>query len=67
MTENKRKREAPKTCWSIVMMLIGLALGCLFRQLHLLPDNEIAFALPVVLLLLAGNIMDIMFGRKGKK
>ncbi len=66
MSEHKRKREAPKTCWSLIMLLIGLGLAYLLRKLHVFPDNEVVSALPAVLFLLAGNIMDIAFERKGK-
>lgn len=54
----KGKREI-RTCYSVVFAVAGGVIGLILRACQVFPSDEMAMALPVILLLLVGNVLDI--------
>lgn len=60
---DKKKKEIT-TCYSVIFLVIGGVAGLILRACQILPSGEMAFALPTILLLLVGNVLDIRAASK---
>lgn len=63
----RKGKEQYTTCFSAIFFLLGIALGLVLQAGQIFSSDEVNLMLPISLLLLTGNFLDLHIGHKKRR